>query len=153
MTAILISRSRCSKYLTLTIDTQVFPIKNELLHPQEEMERHITDLIKKVCFSSHPREDVFFDFTFLVVVDVHKTQFKQYSSGLYVTIRNDIHGIRYSGKVCTGRYSVGTRCAVLIDKYVLQCPCKTAIHRALGRRNCRVYRMSREPSSRCSWTS
>lgn len=27
---------------------QVFPIKKELLHPQEEMERHITDLIKKV---------------------------------------------------------------------------------------------------------
>ncbi|OAE32069.1 hypothetical protein AXG93_2278s1490 [Marchantia polymorpha subsp. ruderalis] len=26
---------------------KVFPLKNELLHPQEEMERHITDLIKK----------------------------------------------------------------------------------------------------------
>lgn len=29
---------------------QVFPIKAELLKPQDEMERHITDLIKKVFF-------------------------------------------------------------------------------------------------------
>jgi hypothetical protein len=26
----------------------VFPLKKELLHPEAEMERHITDLIKKV---------------------------------------------------------------------------------------------------------
>ena len=33
---------------------QVFPIKKEVLHPQDEMERHITDLIKKVfsCLQS-----------------------------------------------------------------------------------------------------
>jgi lipoate-protein ligase A len=32
---------------------RVFPLKRELLHPEAEMERHITDLIKKVnsmCF-------------------------------------------------------------------------------------------------------
>jgi hypothetical protein len=28
---------------------QVFPVKSELLKPQAEMERYITDLIKKVC--------------------------------------------------------------------------------------------------------
>lgn len=28
---------------------QVFPLKAELLKPQEQMERHITNLIKKVC--------------------------------------------------------------------------------------------------------
>lgn len=27
---------------------QVFPLKAELLKPQEQMERHITDLVKKV---------------------------------------------------------------------------------------------------------
>jgi hypothetical protein len=31
---------------------QVFPIRKELLHPQEEMERHITDLIKKVSLAT-----------------------------------------------------------------------------------------------------
>lgn len=34
------------KVLTF-VREKVFPIKKELLHPQEEMERHITDLIKK----------------------------------------------------------------------------------------------------------
>lgn len=29
------------------LNFQVFPLKAELLRPQEEMERHITDLIKK----------------------------------------------------------------------------------------------------------
>lgn len=33
---------------------QVFPIRKELLHPQEEMERHITDLIKKVSLGTRP---------------------------------------------------------------------------------------------------
>ena len=31
---------------------QVFPLKAELLKPQEQMERHITDLVKKVGFPS-----------------------------------------------------------------------------------------------------
>uniref|UniRef100_A0A2P2LAI4 Apoptosis inhibitor 5-like n=1 Tax=Rhizophora mucronata TaxID=61149 RepID=A0A2P2LAI4_RHIMU len=38
------------KVLTFIKD-KVFPLKAELLRPQEEMERHITDLIKKVCLS------------------------------------------------------------------------------------------------------
>lgn len=31
---------------------QVFPLKSELLRPPDVMERHITDLIKKVCLLS-----------------------------------------------------------------------------------------------------
>lgn len=34
--------------LFVMLSIQVFPIKKEVLHPQDEMERHITDLIKKV---------------------------------------------------------------------------------------------------------
>jgi hypothetical protein len=34
--------------LFVMLSFQVFPIKKEVLHPQDEMERHITDLIKKV---------------------------------------------------------------------------------------------------------
>ena len=34
----------CAKYLIC----QVFPLKAELLKPQEQMERHVTDLVKKV---------------------------------------------------------------------------------------------------------
>lgn len=40
-------------YSRLKFDLQIFPIKSELLKPQEEMERHITGLIKKVRISIH----------------------------------------------------------------------------------------------------
>lgn len=30
--------------------SQVFPLKGEILKPQEQMERHVTDLVKKVSF-------------------------------------------------------------------------------------------------------
>lgn len=38
--------------LFVMLSFQVFPIKKEVLHPQDEMERHITDLIKKVFYLS-----------------------------------------------------------------------------------------------------
>lgn len=41
---------------------QVFPLKAELLRPREEMERHITDLIKKVYSSIY----------LLLVDNIHK---------------------------------------------------------------------------------
>lgn len=33
---------------TILCPYQVFPLKAELLKPQEQMERHVTDLVKKV---------------------------------------------------------------------------------------------------------
>ena len=60
MPIILLLQVCAKKYIMF----QVFPLKAELLKPQEQMERHITDLVKKVCYEDTVNLTVDFFFSY-----------------------------------------------------------------------------------------